>query len=104
MVFDAYTVKGGTRHTERHHNVDVVYTQEAETADTYIEKASYQLGKKYRVRVATSDHTVQMIILGNHATRISASAFRTEVDAVNEEIDRMLEHYRTPDQPLSFRK
>ncbi len=104
VVFDAYKVKGGTRHTERHHNVDVVYTQEAETADTYIEKASYQLGKKYRVRVATSDHTVQMIILGNHATRISASAFRTEVDAVNEEIDRMLEHYRTPDQPLPFRK
>lgn len=56
------------------------------------------------MRVATSDHTVQMIILGNHATRISASAFRTEVDAVNEEIDRMLEHYRTPDQPLPFRK
>ena len=104
VVFDAYKVKGGTRHVERHHNVDVVYTQEAETADTYIEKASYQLGKKYRVRVATSDHTVQMIILGNHATRISASAFRTEVDAVNEEIQRMLEHYRTPDQPLPFRK
>ena len=104
VVFDAYKVKGGTRHVERHHNVDVVYTQEAETADTYIEKASYQLGKKYRVRVATSDHTVQMIILGNHATRISASAFRTEVDAVNEEIERMLEHYRTPDQPLPFRK
>ena len=104
VVFDAYKVKGGTRHVERHHNVDVVYTQEAETADTYIEKASYQLGKKYRVRVATSDHTVQMIILGNHATRISASAFRTEVDAVNEEIQRMLEHYCTPDQPLPFRK
>lgn len=104
VVFDAYKVKGGNRHVERHHNIDVVYTKEAETADTYIEKASYRLGKKYRVQVATSDYTVQLIILGNHATRISASAFRKEVDQVNEEIERLLERYRRPDQALPLRK
>ena len=102
VVFDAYKVKGGTRSIERHHNIDVVYTQEAETADTYIEKASYQLGKRYRVRVATSDYTVQLIILGNHATRISASAFKKEVDQVNAEIERLLEQYRQPNQTTGF--
>lgn len=104
VVFDAYKVKGGTRHIERHHNIDVVYTKEAETADTYIEKTSYRLGKRYRVRVATSDHTVQMIILGNHATRVSASAFQAEVEQVNEALHRLLEHYRSPDQSLPLRK
>ena len=97
VVFDAYRVKGGTRSVERHHNIDVVYTKEAETADTYIEKASYRLGKRYRVRVATSDYTVQLIILGNHATRISANAFRKEVEQAEEEIARLLEQYRQPD-------
>ena len=97
VVFDAYRVKGGTRSVERHHNIDVVYTKAAETADTYIEKASYRLGKRYRVRVATSDYTVQLIILGNHATRISANAFHKEVEQVEEEIARLLEQYRQPE-------
>lgn len=101
VVFDAYKVKGGTRRIERHDNIDVVYTKEAETADTYIEKTTYQLGKKYRVRVATSDATVQMIILGNHATRISANDFKKEVDQVNEEIERLLEQYRHPNRTPS---
>lgn len=102
VVFDAYKVKGGTRSIERHHNIDVVYTQEAETADTYIEKASYQLGKQLPGTVATSDYTVQLIILGNHATRISASAFKKEVDQVNAEIERLLEQYRQPNQTTGF--
>ena len=96
VVFDAYKVKGGTRSVERHHNIDVVYTKEAETADTYIEKASYRLGKRHRVRVATSDYTVQLIILGNRATRISADSFRKEVEQAEEEIARLLEQYRLP--------
>ncbi len=104
VVFDAYKVKGGTRTVERHHNIDVVYTKEAETADTYIEKVSYQLGKKCRVRVATSDYTVQLIILGNHATRISARAFKKEVDQVNAEIEQLLEHYRRPNKTTTFPK
>ena len=96
VVFDAYKVKGGTGSVERHHNIDVVYTKEAETADTYIEKASYRLGRRNRVRVATSDYTVQLIILGNHATRISATAFKKEIDQVEEELARLLDRYRRP--------
>ena len=98
-VFDAYRVKGGRRHTEQHGNVTVVFTGEAETADTYIERTTFMMaGKgesaggdgaartKYRVRVATSDRLEQMIIMGNDAQRISAADFRGEVEAVNEEI------------------
>ena len=52
LVFDAYRVKGGVRRMEQYHNIHVVYTREAETADSYIEQASYKLGKRCRVRVA----------------------------------------------------
>ena len=96
-VFDAYKVKGGQRHFEKHGDVTVVYTQEAETADTYIERTTYELsGKtgsgsgKYRVRVATSDRLEQMIILGNNAMRVSATDFKAEVEQVNEEIREYL--------------
>ena len=96
-VFDAYKVKGGQRHFEKHGDVTVVYTQEAETADTYIERTTYELsGKtgqgvgKYRVRVATSDRLEQMIILGNNAMRVSARDFKAEVEQVNEEIREYL--------------
>ena len=93
-VFDAYKVKGGQRHFEKHGEVTVVFTKEAETADTYIERTTYELagkggtfsGGKYRVRVATSDRLEQMIILGNNAQRVSAKDFRVEVEQVNEEI------------------
>ena len=67
---------------EKVHNIHVVYTQEAETADMYIEKVTHQLMKKHRVRVATSDALEQMIILGHGALRISAAAFKAEVDGV----------------------
>jgi predicted RNA-binding protein with PIN domain len=97
-VFDAYKVKGGQRHFEKHGEVTVVYTKEAETADTYIERTTYELagkggtlsGGKYRVRVATSDRLEQMIILGNNAQRVSAKDFRVEVEQVNEEIREYL--------------
>ena len=93
-VFDAYKVKGGQRHIEKHGDVTVVFTQEAETADTYIERTTYELanekGRKYRVRVATSDRLEQMIILGNNARRVSAGEFKTEVEQVNEEIRNFL--------------
>ena len=97
-VFDAYKVKGGQRHFEKHGEVTVVYTKEAETADTYIERTTYELagkggtfsGGRYRVRVATSDRLEQMIILGNNAQRVSAKDFRVEVEQVNEEIREYL--------------
>ena len=64
----------------RYHNITVVFTKQAETADTYIERATYEIGRKHRVRVATSDFAEQMIVLGHGARRMSASELRIEVD------------------------
>ncbi len=80
LVFDAYRVHGGRGSVERVHNINVVYTREAETADMYIEKVAHGLGERRRVRVATSDGLEQLIVLGQGARRISAEAFRAEVD------------------------
>ena len=79
LVFDAYKVKKNPGSVEKHRNISVVYTKEAETADTYIERVSHELSKKNRVRVATSDGAEQMIILGSGALRIPASAFHKEI-------------------------
>ncbi len=79
LVFDAYKVKGGEREVEKYHNLYVVYTKEAETADMYIEKATHAIAKHYHTRVVTSDATEQLIILGAGALRVSSQAFRKEV-------------------------
>ena len=89
-VFDAYKVKGGQGSVEKYHNIHVVYTKEAETADAYIERATYEIGKHHRVRVATSDGPEQLIILGHGALRLSASAFRQEVEQVQGQIADIL--------------
>ena len=89
-VFDAYKVRGGQGSVEKYHSIHVVYTKEAETADAYIERATYELGKRHRVRVATSDGPEQLIILGHGALRVSAAAFREEVEAVQGQIARIL--------------
>jgi predicted RNA-binding protein with PIN domain len=68
-------VKDGIGSVEKVNNIYVVYTREAETADMYIERATYEIGKKHRIRVATSDSLEQLIITGNDASLISASAF-----------------------------
>ncbi len=86
LVFDAYKIKGNTGSVEKIHNINVVYTKEAETADMYIEKTTHELGKKHRVRVATSDNLEQIIILGNGATRISADEFLHEVKSAEKAI------------------
>ncbi len=91
LVFDAYKVKGNKGEVERVHNIDVVYTKEAETADMYIEKVTHELGKNHRVRVATSDNLEQLIILGAGAVRISAEEFLKEVEATEKEIKEFLE-------------
>ncbi len=93
LVFDAYKIKGGHRRTERHGNIYVVYTEEAESADTYIEKLSYGMKKKYRVKVATSDYAEQIIALGNNAQPIWASDFRKEIDRVNQEISEWIRRH-----------
>lgn len=90
-VFDAYRVKGGERHYEKHGNVDVIYTQEAETADMYIEKAAHEKSREYHVRVATSDRLEQIIITGGGAFKVSADEFRAEVEQLNMEISRVIE-------------
>ncbi len=90
LVFDAYRVKGGVRRMERYHNIHVVFTQEAETADQYIEQASYRLGKRHRVRVATSDGLEQIIVLGHGCLRVSAESFRQEMDQVKAELAEAL--------------
>ena len=79
LVFDAYRVKGQYREVETVNNISIVYTKEAETADMYIEKITHEIGKKHRVRVATSDNLEQIIILGNGATRLSANELLQEV-------------------------
>ena len=91
IVFDAYRVKGNPGSSEQIGKIHVVYTKEAETADTYIERATHELGKDYRVRVATSDRLEQIIILGNGAYRMSASEFYEEIRQTNREIQEYIE-------------
>ena len=79
LVFDAYKVPGGSGEVNRYHNIYVVYTKEAETADQYIEKTVRKIGRQHRVRVATSDALEQVIILGAGAQRVSAREFREEL-------------------------
>ena len=91
LVFDAYKVKGNPGSVEKRGSIYVVYTKEAETADAYIEKATYDLGKDHRVRVATSDGLEQLIILGHGALRLSARAFRAEVEQAQGEISALVD-------------
>lgn len=86
LVFDAYKVKGNYREVENIGGISVVYTKEAETADMYIERATHELAKDHRVRVATSDGAEQIIILGSGAYRISAAEFLQEVKTAEKEI------------------
>ncbi len=85
VVFDAYKVKGNPGSVSKYHNIYVVYTKEAETADQYIEKTVHEIGRKYHVTVATSDALEQMIIWGQGATRLSAQGLREEIEAHNKE-------------------
>lgn len=86
LVFDGYKVEGNPGEVLRYHNIYVVYTKEAETADQYIEKTVHDISKKYHVRVATSDMMEQMIIMGAGAHRISAKELREEIILVNREM------------------
>lgn len=93
LVFDAYKVHGGQRKIFDYHNIHVVYTKEAETADQYIEKFAYDVGKKYRVTVATSDRLEQMIVWGAGAKRLSAQGLLEEIAFINREIREYIEKY-----------
>ncbi len=92
LVFDAYRVPGGTEHIEQDHGVFIVYTKEAETADAYIERTTYELSRRrHRVRVATSDGPEQLIILGHGALRMTPLTLRAEIEQVQGRISEILE-------------
>ena len=86
LVFDAYKVKGGQGSVQKYHNIYVVYTKEAETADQYIEKAVHEISRDYPVTVATSDALEQVIILGAGAARLSAAGLKEEIEAASQEM------------------
>ena len=98
VVFDAYKIKGGERRQEKHGSVDVMFTKEGETADTYIERLTYEMNGKYRVRVATSDRQEQIIALGNGAFRLSASELKGEIERTNLEISSFLKEHARKNQ------
>ena len=100
LVFDAYKVKGNPGSVEKKGNIYVVYTREAETADAYIEKATYDLGREHRVRVATSDALEQMIILGHGALRLSARNFKAEVEQAEGEISALVARHNQRNRDL----
>ena len=90
LVFDAYKVKGNLGQMYDYHNIHVVYTKEAETADEYIEKLAHRIGREYDVTVATSDGLEQLIIRGQGCKLISAREFYEEVKRVEEQIQEYL--------------
>ena len=90
LVFDAYKVPNNPGSVEKYKGIHVVYTKETETADAYIERVTYEIGKKHRVRVATSDGLEQMVILGHGALRISARAFKLEVEQAEGQISELI--------------
>lgn len=94
LVFDAYKVKGNQGEVQKYHNIYVVYTKEAETADQYIEKTTHEIGRKYKVTVATSDALEQVIVMGQGAYRISARDFYEEVERTEKQIRKINERER----------
>lgn len=91
LVFDAYKVKGNPGEVGKYHNIHVVYTKEAETADMYIEKATKEIAPNHRVRVATSDGLEQLIIMGHGAMRVSAAEFYREVMETKKKVREIIE-------------
>ena len=98
LVFDAYKVKGNPGSVQTVNGIKVVYTREAETADTYIERATYELRRERRVRVATSDSMEQVIILGHGAMRVSARTFHAEIEETEGQISALVERFNLKNQ------
>ena len=102
VVFDAYKVVGNPGHTEDYHNIHVVYTKEAETADQYIERFAYKMGKEACVTVATSDGLEQRIILGAGCIRMSAKDLKEEVEYTAKQIQQEREKLPSGKKNLPF--
>ena len=98
-MFDAYKVPHGTGEVSRYHNIYIVYTREAETADMYIEKTTYQLAKQRRVRVVTSDGAEQLIILGHGPCAFQLSPSAGEVEEAEGEISAILARHNRGSVP-----
>ena len=94
LVFDAYKVEGEAMEIFKYHNIHVVYTKEAETADMYIEKVVHEVGRKYHVTVVTSDGVEQVITQGQGGTIISSREFLEEVKIVNRQIQEEWELHK----------
>lgn len=86
LVFDAYKVAGNPGEAFDYHNIHIVYTKEAQTADQYIEKFVHETGKTYDITVATSDGLEQLIVMGAGATRLSARNLLEEVERMEQEL------------------
>ena len=102
LVFDAYKVQGNPGQVYKYHNIYVVYTKEAETADQYIEKTVHRMNRKYDVTVATSDALEQVIILGQGAKRLSAQGLKDEVEVACREIRQILEERREAETDRNY--
>lgn len=87
VVFDAYKVPGGVGSAQDYHNIHVVYTKEAETADQYIEKFAHEMGRRYRVTVATSDGLEQLIIRGQGCILMSSADLREDIERIGRQIE-----------------
>lgn len=102
LVFDAYKVDGDTLEIQRYHNIHVVFTKQAETADQYIEKVVHQIGRKYHVTVVTSDGVEQVITQGQGGTLISSREFKEEVEIVRRQIEEEVRSRREGDKNYLF--
>lgn len=94
VVFDSYRVRGGTGSRSSHNNLRVVYTQEDESADLYIETLVGKIGRNYAVRVATSDALIQLSALRSGVLRVSAAELERELERTNGEIAAVLRRLR----------
>jgi len=103
LVFDAHLVTGGEGSIEDYHNIKIVFTKEAETADHYIESAAYRLSnKKDRITVATDDVLEQLIVLGQGAARISSEDLWLEIENAKEEVrTRYIKNRPVKNNPIS---
>lgn len=88
VVFDAHMVKGSTEKVEEYDNITVVYTEENQTADNYIERFVYQYGKIHTIRVATSDYLEQTIVLKHGAARMTPRELKEQVEGINKNMMR----------------
>lgn len=88
LVFDAYKVKGANQKTEKRGGLEIIYTKENETADTYIERVLDEIGRYRKVTVATSDGLLQQLIMSRGGLRMSAREFYHAVLDTKREIDR----------------